>query len=376
MRQTIKTLDINMLRVPIRYASTSQRPPLINIIPRKKILNRILFDQDSRLTYKKVMQTYDCIYQNLDSPQDIKLPSYIRSDDLMVLKDVLGVIRKTTNTINSNLVAIENELVEQASELGNNDAISMLAFKTIQDKNTTKEDYKYATKLIDDLSKLKHPLTFKLAGDLAFSKGALEQAKDYWLEFIELEPNTINASHVYSNLGIYFYTQYPKPDLYKARYYLEKSMALGQLDSVILRSHYYYSQLFTLTNPKLAKYHLEICASKGLKESFNSLGFMEMNVFNNYPKSLEWFKLGVEADGDLSCLIGQFDLYILLKDYKNANRILQKIKSIQEMILQAQSKTNAQPEHIQRTIASNGSLLNMFFGSRQELIKLASNLAF
>lgn len=322
------------------------------------------------------MLIYESIYRDIDQPQNIRLPKYTKPQDLMVLKDVLGVLRKSTNTINSNLVALENELVEQAGELGNNDAISLLAFKTIQDKNTAKEDYQYANKLIQDLSNAKHPLTFKLAGDLAYSKGALEQARDYWLEFIELEPDTIEASHVYGNLGIYYYTLWPKPDLYKARFYLEKSIAFGQLDSIVLKSHYYYSQLFTMVNPKVARYHLELCTSKGLKESFASLGFMEMNIFNNQAKSLEWFKLGVEADGDLSCLIGQFDVYILLKDYKNANKILHNIKSIQEKIEKTKGKSSKLPDNIQTTINSNSLLLDMFFGTRPEQIQLAVNKAF
>lgn len=354
-----------MNRITIRYSST--RAPLKDIIPTKKVFNRILFDQDSRLAYKKAMNIYESVYQHLDDPSHIRLPRYTRGSDLMTLKDVLAVIRKTTNTIDRRLVALENELVEQAGELGNNDAIAMLAFQTIEDPKTTKEDYKYANELINQLSDLKHPLTFKLAGDLAYKTKAFPQAESYWLQFLELEDNTINASHVYANLGLYYYTLYPKPNLLKARFYLEKSLVFGELDSTILRSHYYYSQLFTLTNPKIAKYHLEICASKGLKESFSSLGFMEMNVFGNYDKSLEWFKLGHEADGDLSCLIGSFDCYMVLKEHKSALKVLLQIRQVEQKI---NKKIPNAPQQIQQTIDSNKQLLQMFFNSRKPQIQL------
>lgn len=352
----------------VRYHS---RSALKELLPSKKVMNRILFDQDSRVGYSKAMKIYETVYSNLDDPDSIRLPKYTQSDDLMRLKEVLAVIRKTTNTINRNLVALENELVEQAGELGNNDAISMLAFQTIQDPKTDKEDYKYANTLIDELSRINHPLTYKLAGDLAFKNKAFSQAELFWLKFLELESNTIEASHVYSNLGIYYYTRSPRPDLMRARYYLQKSLAYGELDATILKSHYFYSQLFTLTDPKIAKYHLEICAGKGLKESFASLGFLEMNVFNNFDKSLEWFKLGHEADGDLSCLIGQFDCYMLLKDLKNAMKVLQKIRSVQENVIK--SKTKKMPDNIKATVDSNTILLQMFFSTRREQIQQAGN---
>lgn len=355
----------------LRLVRYSSRTALKDLLPSKKIMNRILFDQDSRLAYGKAMKIYQTVYCNLDDPDAIKLPKYTQSDDLMRLKEVLAAIRKSTNTINRNLVELENELVEQAGELGNNDAIAMLAFQTIQDPKTDKHDYDYANTLIDELSKLKHPLTFKLAGDLAYKNKAFAQAELFWLKFIDLEPNTIEASHVYSNLGIYYYSMSPKPDLIRARYYLEKSLAYGELDAIILKSHYFYSQLFTLTDPKVAKYHLEICAGKGLKESFSSLGFLEMNVFNNCDKSLEWFKLGHEADGDLSCLIGQFDCYIVLKDLKHAMKVLQKIKAIQDSVLK--SKNKKMPENIKATVNSNSMLLDMFFSTRQEQIQQAGN---
>ena len=102
-------------------------------------------------------------------------------------------------------------MVEQAAELGNNDAIGMLAFEFIEDPQTSKEDYKYANKLIDNLTNLKHPLVFKMAGDLAFKKGYHNQAEIYWLQFIDLEAGDAYLAVRYTaNLGIYYFN-YLKP---------------------------------------------------------------------------------------------------------------------------------------------------------------------
>lgn len=356
----------SVLYQSMKYYST-QRPPLNELIPPKKVLNRLLFDKDSRLGYKKVVKIYDAVYSKIDTPDQIQLPSFVVSDDLMILREVLGIIRKTTNTINKNLVDIEKELLQQAGELGNNDAIALLSFSAIQDPNTTKQDYDDANNLIKQLSDIKHPLVFKLAGDLAYTKKMPQNAETYWLQFLELESDTIEASHVYTNLGIHYYSLHPKPNLTKAKYYLEKALRFGELDNTILRAHFFYSQLFTITDPKVSKYHLEICASRGLQESFKSLGFMELNVFGDFVKSLEWFKLGVKSNGDLSCHIGQFDCYVFLKEYKQALSILQKLISIQESMQKHKLKIH---KNMEATYNINKSLLETFFNTRQSSIEM------
>ncbi|CAH6718717.1 protein Mss2p, mitochondrial [[Candida] jaroonii] len=327
----------------------------------------MLFDKDSTLTYRKSMQIYQSIYSNLDTPQDISLPK-VTSDELMILKSVLESVRKSTNTINRNLIDLEDELIEQASEKGNNDAITLLSFKTISDPKASRDDKKYAQKLIDDLSNMKHPLVFKLAGDLAYGKNAFQQAVNFWLQFIELENDTIAASHVYTNLGIFYYTLQPKPDLVKAKHYLEKALHFGEPDATVIKAHFYYSQLFTITDPKTARYHLEICASKGAKESLLHLGFLELNTFNNYEKSLEWFKLGNEEKDDLKCLIGEFESYVGLKQYRNAMGILQDIKGIYDT-MKTQPKTN-------NSVAANLKILETFYRTREKTIRLVGEKAF
>jgi protein MSS2 len=362
-------------------STTTTRPALASILPKKRTLNRILFDNDSRLTYSKFIPVLESIYSNLDDPQAIRLPKYVKSYDLMVFKSVLSTIRTTTNTINNNLLDLENELVEQAAELGDNDAISILAFETIDTRLSDKskvsdDDYKHANKLIKDLSEMKHPLTFKLAGDLAFKQKYYDQARDYWLQFIDLESDTITASHVYSNLGLYYFSYAETPDLSLAKKYFLKSIRFGELDKHIIKSHYYLGQIYVLVEPKLAKYHWEISASRGLKESFPSLGFLEMNVFQNYSKSIEWFKLGVEASQDVTCMIGQFDCYMFLQDFKGAHDILTKMITINEKIKQVDAKRLQIPKEVEESMKLNQYLLKTFFNTRQyELQELPGKLA-
>lgn len=353
------------------YSSvTANRPDLLTLLPGKRTLNKILFDNDSRLSYKKIIPVLKAVYTNIDFPESITLPNYVKGNDLMTCKQVLTSIRSTTNSINKNLVLLENELVEQAAELGNNDAITILAFESIEDPSTSKDDYKYANKLIDNLTNIKHPLVFKMAGDLAFKKGYHNQAEVYWQQFIDLEAETILASQVYANLGIYYFNYLkPKPDLTRARLFFQKSVKFGELDKFTIQAHYYLGQLYSITDPELSKHHLEIAAGKGLKESFPSLGFLEMNVFHNYEKSLEWFKLGVEGNNDLTCMMGQFDCFIYLKKLHHANGIFKNLVSINDKIKIARTRKNI-PADMEQSMNTNQSLLNLFFNTRKNSIKL------
>ncbi|KAK6456918.1 uncharacterized protein RJT20DRAFT_134217 [Scheffersomyces xylosifermentans] len=362
--------------------SSSSRPQLLSILPKKRVLNKILFDNDVRLSFSKSVPILQQIYDKLDTPDQIRLPKYVKSYDLMKFKSVLTAIRTTTNSIDRNLVALENELVEQAAELGDNDAIAILAFETVERKvlgeNVSQEDYNYATELIKNLTELKQPLVFKLAGDLAFKQKYYEQATQYWLEFVELEPDTIMASQVYANLGQYYFTFItPRPDLHLAKKYFEKSIAVGELDKYTIQSHYYLGQLYATTDPQVSKYHWEISAGRGLKESFASLGFLEMNVFQNYEKAIEWFKLGVEAANDVSCSIGQFDAYMLLQDYKSSFDILTKLDAITSQIEKLHNnptKLESMPEEMANAMKVNESLLNVFYTTRKKDIQALPSL--
>lgn len=297
----------------------------------------------------------------------------------MVCKSLLATLRNTTGAIDHRLTAVEAELIEQAAELGNKDAIAALAFETVSARanrtpgarTVTDDDFAHANVLIRGLTEMNHPLTFKLAGDLAFKKGYYDQLEQYWLRFIELEPDTITASHVYASLGLYYFSyMYPRPDLTKAKLNFEKCVSVGDNGSGVLQAHYYLGQLYAMTDPRLAKYHWELCASKGFKESFSSLGFLELNVFGDLSKCLEWFKLGYEASGDISCLIGQFDCRLKLKDPQQAFVVLQKLQNIQSKIATVSTRAATMPLGAQQSMEQTSSLLDAFFSTRRDLIRL------
>lgn len=359
-----------MSRVALRHALNLARPALQSILPKKKTLNRILFDNDSRLPYRKLMPILTSVYDHIDVPHKITLPSYTTHNDLMLLRSVLHDLRTMSNSVNKNLVDLENELVEQAAELGDSDAIAILAFEAISSPSTSKDDYDYANKLIAELTEKKHPLVFKKAGELAFSKAYYEQAAQYWHQFLELEDNSVMASHVYSSLGIYYY-QYlsPRPDLNRAKIYFEKSIAYGHLDSHTIKAHYYLGQLYSITDPILARFHLQICASKGLQESFPALGFMELNVFADIAKALEWFRLGVEANNDISCLVGQFDANVQAGHLRNALHILDNLRGLQVKLEKIIGGGILKvPESYKALALNNQRLLSTFFATRSNAI--------
>lgn len=358
--------------ISIRRGLASGRPPLASILPKKKPINRLLFDQDSRLAYNKILPILESIYIHLDDPSKIKLPSYTQDRDLMSLRGVLQSLRLVTHSVNRNLVDLENELVEQAAELGNHDAISMLAFETLASKDSTKDDLSHAQKLLRQLTDQKHPLSFKLAGDFAFSKNYHEQAAQYWQEFLDLEDGTILASQVHLNLGVYFYHYFkPKPNLRRAKLHLEKAVKFGELDTHIVKAHFFLGQLYSISDPKLSRHHMELASSRGLAESFPALGFLELNVFDNIPKALEWFKLGVEASNDLSCLVGQFDAHIRAEKTTKALNVL---ANLQELLKKVEL-VMARPDFLKfpdsRKLAARSShqLLRTFFDTRGDTIR-------
>lgn len=358
------------------FLRSYSRPPIQSVLPKQKTLSRLLFDHDSRLAYKKVMPIFTNIYENLETPTNIRLPHYTKHDDLMTLRAVLRDIRALSNAVNKNLVDLENELIEQAAELGNNDAIAMLAFEAIGSSETLPEDYAYANKLIKELQDAKHPLVFKLAGDLAFAKNYHEQAAQYWNQFLELEDDSLVASHVYTSLGLFYFNfAKPEPNLAKARECLEKAIKFGELDTSIIKAHYYLGQLYSMTDPKRSRYHLEISASKGLQESFASLGFLELNVFDNPLKAIEWFKLGVEGNNDITCLIGQFDSHVKTENLLKAKSILANLADIKKKLdaLARQQFRNV-PEAFKGHAETNYALLVTFFDSRKVIIHKLSQL--
>ncbi|KAM9890814.1 hypothetical protein OXX69_012475, partial [Metschnikowia pulcherrima] len=98
------------------------------------------------------------------------------------------------------------------------------------------------------------------------------------------------------------------------------------------------------------------------QESLPSLGFMELNVFNNVSKALEWFKLGVEANSDVSCLIGQFDAHVRVGSSAKALKILTNLRGLKDKLerIIAKGMDNVPPSY-RDLAASNQVLLSTFF---------------
>ncbi|CAI5760610.1 unnamed protein product [Candida verbasci] len=355
----------------IRYTSTTtSRPSLLSILPSKRTLNRILFDQDARLSYNKMIPILTTIYNNLSTPDKIKLPIYTKSSDLMEFQTVLKNIRNLTSSYNKNLIDLENELIEQSAELGNSNAISILSFETVQkrlkdESSVSLEDFNYANSLIQQLLDSNHALTYRYAGNLAWEQNIVKKAIEYWKKFIELEPNSIESSHVYYQLGYYYLTYESNPFI--AKEFFEKSIAVGELDNITIKSHFYLGQLIVDSNPKLAKYHWELSSSKGLIDSIYNLGFLEMNVFNNLNQAIEWFKLGVESNSDINCLIGQFDCYIKMNKFQQANKILKNLQNLSDKIKNT-SLENV-PDESKNAKIKNEEILELFFKTRGNDIK-------
>lgn len=288
----------------------TSRPPFYEVIPKKKVMNRILFDLDAKHSFNKLYPVYESIYKKLDGDGEAEIPAKITANDLMVMKRALETVRVQSHSTNKHLVSLENSLVEYAAERGNNDAVSLLAYEALLGND--EEDKQHAKKLISKLLEMKHPLTVKLSGDLCLRNKMNQQAEQFYLDFIALEDDTFLASEVFKQLGI---LSFQKPDLIQARHWFSRSVKTGPLDKVA-ECHYYLGQLNGF-DPKRSRYHLEAAASQGFKESFKQLGFLELNQFGNVRKATEWFKLGTEL-GDVDCVVGLFDCFMKENKFKMA----------------------------------------------------------
>lgn len=314
--------------------NASRRPPFYDVFPQKKLVNKLLFELDSRLTFPKLYPLYESLYNTMDDVQgQVKVPTGITVSDIMVMKKVLEKLRHRTKSINKNLLALENEILNKAAEMGNNDAISLLAFDTLKDSSSNShEDIAYAKTLIKELYQLRHPLTVKLTGDLTFKNNDLINAEKYYKDFLALEDDTFLAGEVYGQLG---QISFRKPNLFKAEDYFLKSIKLCPLEYSV-HSYFYLGQMYMNSQPLKARALLESTATQGFKESFKILGFLEMNYFEDYSKAQEWFKLGMELF-EMECFVGYFDCCVKLEEWVNAKRCFNSMTTL------LQSNANYEP---------------------------------
>ncbi|KAH3901215.1 related to Protein MSS2, mitochondrial [Saccharomycodes ludwigii] len=305
---------------------TIKRPPFYKVFPKKKFISKILFELGSDHTYGKLYPIYESIYDNLDGPDvKIKVPPEIKANAMMLMKKTLERVRFKTKAINKHLLALENEILDKAAEMGDDDAISLLAFEVLKcPEENTKEDVEYAKKLIEHLYKVKkHPLTTKLAGDLALKNKDYDKALSFYKQFLSKENDTYLAGTVYEQIGkLYFQTT----NLSEAENNFLKAIKYSPIEQVV-QSYFYLSQLYTNSDPQKSKKYLEFCASQGFKESFKLLGFLEMNYFGDLIKAREWFGLGMEVF-DLECYVGYFDCCWRLKSWEKCWHCYSSIKKL------------------------------------------------
>ncbi|AET38860.1 Mss2p Ecym_3373 [Eremothecium cymbalariae DBVPG len=295
------------------------RPPFYDVLPPNKMMKRILFELDSRLTLSKLYPLYKQVYESMDSTNpSINLSSGINATDLMIMKKALEKIRYKSKSINKNLLALENELLYKAAELGDNNAVSLLAFDVLNHpSDNCEKEVKHAKELIKQLHLSNHPLSLKLMGDFALKNNNDEVAEQYFLKFLHFEKDTSLAGEVYGQLGKIFLR---KPILAAAEEYFLKSIKYCTLEYSV-HSYFYLGQLYISSDPIKAKALTESAATQGFRESFMVLGNLEMNYFSDFSKALEWFKLGMELS-DIECFIGGFDCAIKMKDFNIAKKCL------------------------------------------------------
>lgn len=293
---------------------------------------------DAKMNYNKYLPVLEKIYDTMDNNkiddkgQDLKkIYSKLTGKDLVIFQNVLKEIRTQTHTANKNLVDLESALIERAGELGNRDAITMLCFKALEEDSNpsssspmiepyTDEEKRFANLHIMKLLKLNHPLTFKMSGDFAFKNGRVEDAVKFYNQFIKLDPNSFLTSEVYKSMGI---IEFRNSRLINSKYFFEKSIALAP-SSKVSQCHYFLGQIYE-DDPLRSRYHFEMSAAEGFRESFASLGFLELNYFHDAYKAKHWFLLGSEL-GDVNCMIGVLDSYIRVADLSNAAKAFNKIK--------------------------------------------------
>lgn len=346
-------------------ASTTGNPLLLDILPSKKIISRLLFDYDARYNFSKYLPVVESIYDSLPDVfgKEPEIPERFRGNDLLIFQRVLAQIRKQTHTINPLLLKLENELVEHAAERGSRDALCTLSFMALDNNGEgwTEDDKSTAKKYIKDLMEMEHPLAFKLAADrelkgfteslnqneeeedmsvdakvlrteestadlsptsdtsftnITSSPKRLARAVSLYDHFLKLDPKSTVAAAAHRSLGmIFFRTQ----ELVKAAEHFKHAVQLAPA-SDNAQAHFFLGLLNEIDTLK-ARYHFEMAAKEGFRESFANLGYIELNVFNELKKAKEWFALGAEL-GVPECIVGLFDVAYRGNDWKRAKDII------------------------------------------------------
>lgn len=322
-----------MQRFINRFVNTPRIPKKFQeIFPKKRTINKILFQLDTRLTYHEMFPIFLQVSQTTNEenvPWKKKYP-YIKSSDIMQMRNVLITLRKQNKFVHKDLLAMEDKLLNIAAELCNNDAISILSFNVVHQHREGNVEYNYkndvetANRFIKNLYARNHHLTVKLIGDMFFENKAYDKAEKYYKEFLNLENSTNLTGEVYGKLGEIQIKQVN--GFLKAEKSWLKCIELLEIERSS-RWYFLLAKLYLSSEPMKAITLLENCASIGFKESFKTLGFLELNYFHNHERAKEWFKIGMEIM-DLECFFGFLDCCLKVKDIRGARDCLESIKKL------------------------------------------------
>lgn len=333
-----------------RFYTTAVKKGIKDVLPPKKIISRLLFDNNARYNFNKYYPVIESIYESKDPKLADSIPETFQGRDLMIFQKVLAQIRKQTHTINPKLVKLENDLIEIAAERGSRDALTTLSFMALDDpKGEFRDDDKEAARgFLKKLIELKHPLVFKMAGDrelrgisfnstetsttlvnsqllptedipmngLTTSSKHLSRSISFYNEFLKLDPNSILSGSAHRSLGMIYFRLM---ELTKSFDHFQRAIQLSP-ESDNSQAHFFLG-LLNEHDPILSRYHFQIAAGEGFRESFSNLGYLELNIFKDALKAREWFKLGAEL-GVNECIVGLFDVANRLGDTKDAFKVI------------------------------------------------------
>ncbi|CCC68683.1 hypothetical protein NCAS_0B05990 [Naumovozyma castellii] len=320
-----------MNRVIIRRIatkSTSTLRPFHEIFPRKRLINRILFELDSNDTYKTLYPNFETLYLKHE------LPSTVSGPQLLLMDRVLLEVSKQQKMINEVLMKMRGELLELAAGKGENDAISTVCYNILSSpKDDSKGDAEDASRLIGELVKAGNVLTFKHLGDLSRLKGDINEAKlwyDKFMECVDQDETRVSdvsiIGQVLERLGEIEFNQ--SRVLGAEKYWLD-AIARSKLEDSV-KSYFYLSKVYLNSEPLKSRVLLENCATQGFRESFKELGYLELNYFKNLVKANEWFRLGMELF-EIECFFGFFDSCYQLKEYKSCSKCLKSLETFKNI---------------------------------------------
>ncbi|TID31007.1 hypothetical protein CANINC_000368 [Pichia inconspicua] len=332
----------------------------MDILPSKKIISRLLFDYDARYNFNKYIPVIESIY-DLTPGKAPSIPEKFKGNDLLIFQRVLSQIRKQTHTINPLLLQLENDLIEYAAERGSRDALCTLSFMALDDSGEgwTEDDKNTAKSYIKELMELEHPLAFKLAADrelkrftnsleegkgnekqeekvdttlspteevsfsdITTSSQQLSRAISLYEHFLKLDPSSTVAAAAHRSLGM---INFRLQDLVKAEEHFSNAVQLAPV-SDNSQAHFFLGLLHE-KDPQRARYHFQMAATEGFRESFANLGYIELNVFNDPDIAKEWFALGAEL-GVPECVVGLFDVAHRKKDWVAAQSVIEKADNL------------------------------------------------